>query len=232
MEREVIILWWQIGFATECAFFDAYTYYCSFQPSEGGTQSVGEYFCRLFVESDYGPRLHWIKWDQLCKPYGEGGVRLRSLRHVLDAFSLKLWWKFRLGQSLWAEFMHLKYNANLHPCYSKACPGQSATWRRLLDGQVVAERYIRWVVGSGNSSFWHDNWLGSGRLCQQVEIFQEQPVADFVVQGCWDVQRLSKVLPTHYVQRVLEVAPPSSDQGDKMVLAPSTSREFSIASAY
>ncbi|XP_027169555.1 uncharacterized protein LOC113769293 [Coffea eugenioides] len=80
----------------------------------------------------------------------------------------------------------------------RTCPGQSATWRRMLDAWLVAERHIRWIVGSGNSSFWHDNWLGSGLLCRQVEIFQEQPVADFVVQGGWNW--------------VLDVDPPSSGQ--------------------
>ncbi|XP_027156917.1 uncharacterized protein LOC113758084 [Coffea eugenioides] len=135
----------------------------------------------------------------LCKPYEEGDVGLRSLQHVFDAFSLKWWWKFRQRQSLWAEFMHSKYILNLHPCYSEACPGQSATWRRMLDAQLVAERHIRWIVGSGNSSFWHDNWLGSGLLCRQVKIFQEQPVADFVVHGGWNVQRLYQVLPMHCV---------------------------------
>ena len=102
----------------------------------------------------------------------------------------------------------------------------------MLDVQVVAERHISWIVGSGNSSFWHDNWLGSGPLCQQVELFQEQPVADFVVQGCWYVQRLYQVLPMHCVQCVLDAAPPSSDQVDKMIWATSTTGEFSTASAY
>ena len=101
-----------------------------------------------------------------------------------------------------------------------------------MDVQVVAERNIRWILRSGNSSFWHDNWLGSGPLCQEVETFQEQSVADFVVQGCWDWQRLYDVLPTSWVQRVLEAAPPSSDQVDKMIWYPTSSGEFSIASAY
>ena len=42
----------------------------------------------LWGASDFGPRFHRIKWDQLCKPYGEGGVGLRSLQHVVYACSL------------------------------------------------------------------------------------------------------------------------------------------------
>ena len=56
--------------------------------------------------------------------------------------------------------------------------------------------------------------------------------AQFVVQGYWDWQRLYDVLPMSWVHRVLEAAPPSSDQVDKMIWYPTSSGEFSIASAY
>ena len=46
------------------------------------------------------------------------------------------------------------------------------------------------------------------------------------------MQRLYQVLPMHCVQWVLDVDPPSSGQVDKMIWAPSTSGEFSTASAY
>ena len=45
----------------------------------------------LWGSSDVGPRFHWIKWSQLCKLYPESGVGVRSLQHVFDASSLKLW---------------------------------------------------------------------------------------------------------------------------------------------
>ncbi|XP_071925430.1 uncharacterized protein [Coffea arabica] len=167
-------------------------------------------YWRIFLQTFYG--VLQILGHVFTGSNGEGGVGLRSLHHVFAAFSLKLWWRFRLQQSLWTEFMLLKYNPNLHPCYSELCPWQSATWKRMMDVQVVAERNIRWILGSGNSSFWHDNWLGPGPLCQEVETFQEQSVSEFVVQGCWDWQRLYDVLPTSWVHRVLEAAPPSSDQ--------------------
>ena len=141
----------------------------------------------LWGSSDFGLQFHWIKWSQLCEPYEEGGVGVWSLQHVFDAFSLKLWWNFRLRRSLWAEFMHLKYCPEVHHCYSDFSPGQSHTWRRMLHAQVVAEKHIRWSLGSGSSSFWHDNWLRIRPLCGQVESFQEHSVADFVMAGRWDL---------------------------------------------
>ena len=86
----------------------------------------------LWSSSEVGPHFHWIRWDQLGNSYAKGGAGLRSLRHVYDAFSMRLWWHFRLRQSLWAEFMHCKYCPNLHPYFADTSPGDSWTWKRMV----------------------------------------------------------------------------------------------------
>ena len=118
----------------------------------------------------------------------QGGTGLRSLRHVFDAFSMRLWWHFRLRQLLWAEFMNLKYCSNHHPCFADTSPEDSWTWKRMVAIQGVAEQHIHWVLARGSVSFWHDNWLGTGTLCQEVDTFQEYAVSVFVEPGCWNVQ--------------------------------------------
>ena len=157
---------------------------------------------------------------------------IRSLQHVFDAFSLKLWWNFRLRQSLWAEFRHLKYCLEVYPYFSDFSPGHSHTWKRMVHVQVVAEKHICWSLDSGSSSFWHDNWLGMEPLYKQVESFQEHSVADFVMEGRWDLQSLNRVLPPGWVQQVLGVAPPTAAKADEMIWAPTNSGEFTISSAY
>nr|XP_027075880.1 uncharacterized protein LOC113699725 [Coffea arabica] len=66
----------------------------------------------LWGSSDVGPKFHWIRWKQLCRQQDEGGIGLRGLKEVYDSFLIKLWWKFRQQQSLWAEFMSRKYCAD------------------------------------------------------------------------------------------------------------------------
>ena len=44
----------------------------------------------LWDSEDFGPRLHQISQEQLCQPYEEGGVGMRALQHVFEAFLLKL----------------------------------------------------------------------------------------------------------------------------------------------
>ncbi|XP_027170444.1 uncharacterized protein LOC113770234 [Coffea eugenioides] len=186
----------------------------------------------LWGSSERGLRFHWIKWEQLCQPYDRGGAGLRSLRHVFEAFSMKLWWQFRLRKSLWAEFLHYKYCPNSHPCFTEVLPGSSWTWKRLVSIQGVAEKHIRWILSNGSTSFWHDDWLGQGPLCRQVDTFQEYAVSEFVEHGRWNEQSLRSVLPSWWAGQILSVVPPAEAHSDRMVWSPSTSGNFSLSSAY
>lgn len=80
--------------------------------------------------------------------------------------------------------MHCMYSLNEHPCFADSRLGQSWTWKRILAVQVMAERHISWLLYNGKSFFWHDNWLGSRPLCQQVkDTIEKHVVIDFVKQG-------------------------------------------------
>ena len=65
-----------------------------------------------------------------------------------------------------------------------------------------------------------------------MESFQKCSVADFVVEGRWDLQCLNRVLPAGWVQQVMGVAPPTMAQADGMIWAPTNSGAFTISSAY
>ncbi|CAH9102605.1 unnamed protein product [Cuscuta europaea] len=72
-------------------------------------------------------KYHWIKWKDLCLPYVEGGLGLRSLIDIEKAYSLKLWWYWRNKRSNWAKFCHARY-----PRGDMIVKVQdSAIWRRI-----------------------------------------------------------------------------------------------------
>ena len=73
----------------------------------------------LWGTSEFGPRFHWMKWADLCRPYSEGGLGLRRLMEIYQAFSMKLWWNFIQGHSLWASFLAAKYCRDRHPCLAE-----------------------------------------------------------------------------------------------------------------
>ena len=44
----------------------------------------------LWGSTGLGPKFHWISWGDLCRPQDEGGIGIRSITKVYDAFSIKL----------------------------------------------------------------------------------------------------------------------------------------------
>lgn len=87
-------------------------------------------------------------------------THLRSLEDVFNAFLVKVWWKFRAGNSLWANFMLKNICGIVHPLQIKENHNDSPTWRRMLAVRHIAELNIVWLVKGGFAHFWHDNWLG------------------------------------------------------------------------
>ncbi|XP_071923146.1 uncharacterized protein [Coffea arabica] len=204
-------------------------------PPKGVLRALEKVFANfLWGRSEGGNRYHWIGWESLCKPSVEGGVGVLALADVFESFSVKLWWSLRQCKSLWAEFMHSKYLYGLHACEAKFQLSQSPTWRRLVRCHTLVESHIQWVLQNRMVDFWHENWIGAGSLCQRVEIFGDHSVADFVLNGSWNLSMLRQWLPDSIIAMIVQINPPDvfSKQPDRMVWDLDISGSFSISSAY
>nr|XP_033513345.1 uncharacterized protein LOC117278019 [Nicotiana tomentosiformis] len=71
-----------------------------------------------------------------------------------------------------------------------------------------AKTHIQWRLHSGNSSFWWDNWLGTGNLASyrpqgsrpgNIKVFH------FWSSGTWDLQKLNASTPAHMIQFISQV---------------------------
>nr|XP_027127799.1 uncharacterized protein LOC113743944 [Coffea arabica] len=179
-------------------------------------------------------RHHWIRWRDLCAAKEEGGVGFRSLSDVARAFSVKLWWRFRQQSSLWAIFMMAKYVTHAHPGMVGGSVGASVTWCRMLQVRELAERHITFVIRSGNSHFWFDNWLGSGSLSSRLGSVSDHRIADFLLDGRWNYQLLAEWMPADIVAEIIRFTLPRIEEGeeDVMVWAPSQSGVFTVRTAF
>ncbi|VFQ76047.1 unnamed protein product [Cuscuta campestris] len=95
------------------------------------------------------PKYHWSKWNNLCVPTNEGGLNLRSLEDLQEAYSIKLWWKFQTDNTKWAKFMRIKY---LRQSDLKERIYDSPTWKRICRINTTAREHtseegdhISWV---------------------------------------------------------------------------------------
>ena len=112
-----------------------------------------------FLWDNWGDaRMHWKSWGNLCFPVQDEVLGFRSFNDIVDAFSMKLWWKLRCNDSIWALFMSRKYIRHAHPMDSFSRVG-SPTWGRLLQIRHKAEEHIFWQFGQGMVDFWRDKWV-------------------------------------------------------------------------
>jgi hypothetical protein len=59
-------------------------------------------------------KIHWIKWDRICKPKENGGLGIRDLRIFNIALLEKWWWRIRNEkESLWHKVLERKYGNRL-----------------------------------------------------------------------------------------------------------------------
>nr|XP_027120329.1 uncharacterized protein LOC113737276 [Coffea arabica] len=189
--------------------------------------------CNSFLWDNKGERrIHWSSWDKLCFPIDEGGLGFRSFNDMARAFAVKLWWRFRLGESIWAKFMHAKYIKGVHP--SEALVERATdTWKRLVAVRQMAEQNIRWCLGEGLVDFWKDRWVFNEPL-ESVVGGSDKPhfqVAEFIARDGWDEQRLGRWVPGFVVQAIKEVSHDVARK-DMMVWVPSPSGDFTVRSAW
>lgn len=51
-----------------------------------------------------------ISWQHICLPVDDGDLGIRRFLSTLRAFNFKLWWSYEAHHSLWAQYMHSKYD--------------------------------------------------------------------------------------------------------------------------
>lgn len=101
-----------------------------------------------------------VGWNQICKPKTEGGLGLKRLGEMNEAFMLKLGWGLvSKTDDLWVRVLRGKYlqtrdNENMIPNQG------SRLWRHICKLWPLIQRSIRFRLGDGKTAnFWTDRWL-------------------------------------------------------------------------
>ncbi|KAJ6719969.1 REVERSE TRANSCRIPTASE ZINC-BINDING DOMAIN-CONTAINING PROTEIN-RELATED-RELATED [Salix viminalis] len=104
-------------------------------------------FNKFLWSSKGQKRIHWECWEDFCYPIEEGGLGMRRLQDLVNAMSLKLWWRFRTVNNLWSNFMKCKYGYNNVSFSGGASFHDSSIWKRLSKVGRACDNLIRWKVG-------------------------------------------------------------------------------------
>ncbi|XP_027158457.1 uncharacterized protein LOC113760083 [Coffea eugenioides] len=160
------------------------------------------------------------------------GLGFRSFKDMARAFAAKLWWRLRLGDSIWAEFMHAKYIKGIHPSEASAMRSTDI-WRRIEAIRPIVEQNIRWCLGKGLVDFWKDRWVLHEPL-ESVVGRSEGPlflVSEFITRDGWDEMRLAQWVSGFVIHAIKDI-PLDLSQKDRMVWLPSPTGCFSVKSAW
>ncbi|KAL8496805.1 hypothetical protein ACS0TY_020472 [Phlomoides rotata] len=109
-------------------------------------------------------RVHWLRWDVLCKPKKKGGFGLRNLGNFNSALLAKQGWRLiQDDQSLLAQVLKARYFPRGNFLTTKRGYGSSYTWKSILEGRRVLEKGLVWVIGDGKSvGILGDPWIYDG----------------------------------------------------------------------
>ncbi|KAK4724026.1 hypothetical protein R3W88_026805 [Solanum pinnatisectum] len=128
-------------------------------------------------------KYHWSSWRNLSFPYDDGGIEVRFMKDVCQAFQFKHWWTFRSKQTLWGDFLREKYCQRSNPISKKWDTGESQAWKLMMRNKHTVENHIQWKIRDVSSSLWWDNWLGVGPLAHYTtdnNIFNNDRISDFM----------------------------------------------------
>lgn len=84
-------------------------------------------------------------------------------------------WKIlRWEDNVWQKLVRAKYLRANSILECKIKSGDSSAWKGILRYVEFIKLYLRWTIGDGKAiSFWYDNWLGTGRICDIISTIHQ-----------------------------------------------------------
>lgn len=108
-------------------------------------------------------KIHWGRWDTLCKPKDSGGMGFKDLECFNQAFLAKQGWRIlKNPQLLVSKILKSSYFRNSNFLEAKCGGKASYVWRSLLWGKELLAKGCIWRVGSGeNIRILKNNWVAT-----------------------------------------------------------------------
>ena len=185
-------------------------------------------------------KIHWVAWDKMCKPKGEGGMGFRELGKFNDSLLAKQIWRLANNEE---GLFHKVFKAKFFPnCSIIECENLnkgSYAWRSIIKAKHVIDLGRVWRVGNGESiKICGDRWLpqaSNSRVISPITgLALEARVCDIIDQGSltWKASLIEQTFLPHEAKLIKGI--PLSLQGgsDKQVWLPSNNGAITTRSAY
>ncbi|CAI9099386.1 OLC1v1036200C1 [Oldenlandia corymbosa var. corymbosa] len=170
-------------------------------------------------------RRHWRSWERIAFPYSENGLGVRSFQGIIDALTVKLWWKLKHQRGIWSRFIHSLSMSSK----------RKTSWLRVSKIEARAVVHTKVIIRRGNRSFWSDNWSPFGILWD-VEGFQppmpKLSILEFFQCKQEILPMLGNVLSNDILNFLEDYDQDFSDGDDFLVWKHTTQGNLTVKSAY
>ncbi|KAL9679486.1 hypothetical protein QQ045_017349 [Rhodiola kirilowii] len=95
-------------------------------------------------------RRHWVNWPDICKSKQCGGLGIRNLKDIRQAFLYKMAWRCMDPTSLWGRFVRSTYRVGT-PC--------SHIWTHVSKVLPDLRAQCSWNIGKGDINVANFCWL-------------------------------------------------------------------------
>lgn len=143
-------------------------------------------------------KMHWWRWDRLCRSKKEGGMGFRVISDFNQALLAKQGWRLlKYPNALMTRIIKAKYYPRCSLMEAKMGHNSSMVWQSIIWGRDVLKMGLRWRVGSGNTiRAFRDPWLPRPVSFQPITRCSESnidlKVADLICAGHWDMDMLKQ----------------------------------------
>jgi len=122
----------------------------------------------LWNSNDIGNGLHWVNWNEVCRPKQEGGLGIRPLHVMNEALKTKCLWRFlKEDDAMWKSVIKAKYGIDELGWWSKKSSFFPWCWllESILAGLERFKSLVHFQVKDGSRGLsWHDVSCGDGPL--------------------------------------------------------------------
>lgn len=177
------------------------------------------------ISDDRERFLSLRSWDRICVPKGAGGLGLRCMRDVNEAYITKLGWLIctELGKT-WVKLIRSKYLRGRRTTdFHRTSPVSSWVWSGIYRCKEALDKGLCFKVGQHSQIRLLDEpWI------PDAPCFRDLMHSD---GSSWNAQLISAIFPSSLRNLILST-PIFAREQDCLVWVPTASGNFSVRSSY
>jgi hypothetical protein len=184
--------------------------------------------------------MHWLAWDKIAIPKGQGGMGFRDMAAFNVALLGKQGWRLIISpDSLCARVLRARYYHDKPFMEASAPRTASRTWRAILVGREALAKGIIKRVGTGESiSIWDDNWIpnsGTLRPLYRPAEATVEKVSELITEDThqWNIQKMDdNNFSQPDIDRIIQIPLSSRPGEDWLAWSYEKTGLYTVKSAY